>query len=112
MRDWAARNRDTSRSIKARWAANNIGYVNAKTATRRIARVRATPQWVPVEAFKPIYDAARVASELTGEACHVDHIVPSQGKGVSGLHVPWNLRVIFAKDNLSKGAKFIEELVA
>lgn len=33
----------------------------------------------------------------------VDHIIPLQGKYISGLHVPWNLEYKTPSDNISKG---------
>lgn len=44
--------------------------------------------------------------EAKGAGYVLDHIVPLKHPSVSGLHVPWNLRVVKHKTNAKKGATF------
>lgn len=102
-------NRLKRREQNARWDKNNKGKVNAKTAKRHTAKMHRMPKWLSAEQKKDIKDFYVMASELESVfpwKQHVDHIVPLQGKTVSGLHVSWNLQIIPAVWNIAKGNRF------
>lgn len=73
----------------------------ALNAERRGRRGRATPAWLTPEQRAEMRDIYRRARRL-GDGWHVDHIVPLNGRNVSGLHVPWNLQIVPADQNLKK----------
>lgn len=103
---------EKKRANKKKWSDNNRGYVNANTASRRRHIKIATPKWLTAEHKAEIvatYNEAVRIGEETGIPHHVDHIVPIRGKNVSGLHVPWNLRVITAEENYKKLNKFSDD---
>lgn len=92
--------------VKKRWAQKNPEKESAKAAKRRADRIQRTPPWLTTMHKKEIgmlYWEAAELSKLLGEFYHVDHIEPLRGADVCGLHVPWNLQILTAKENLSKG---------
>lgn len=99
------RNKETRRLKNLRWRKANTHMITHYAAKRRASRVERTPKWLTaihhgqIQAF---YFCAQVVSKETGVLHHVDHIVPLRGKTVSGLHVPWNLQIIPAIENLRK----------
>ena len=78
----------------------------AKSARQRSALLQRTPQHADREKIDEIYRSAVDASVETGIPHHVDHVIPLQGKRVSGLHHQDNLLVVPEAENLSKGNKF------
>lgn len=80
---------------------------------RRARKAHALPPWLTAGDHREItkrYEQAAWLTMLTGVEHHVDHIVPLQGRDVCGLHVPGNLQVLTAHQNLSKSNKQLEQV--
>jgi hypothetical protein len=75
---------------------------------RKACKLNRTPKWADFSAIQRIYCKARRLTIKTGIVHHVDHIVPLQGKYVSGLHVEHNLQILTATQNMSKHNRFDE----
>lgn len=87
--------------------------IRAEYQTRRYRLIQqATPKWANLAAIRSFYLLAQELTIMTGIQYHVDHIIPLSGKDICGLHVETNLRVIPAKENLSKHNKFEEALLS
>jgi 5-methylcytosine-specific restriction endonuclease McrA len=78
----------------------------ARVRLRQATQAKATPPWVDVSAIRDIYRSAEEATRATGVLHSVDHIVPLRGRGVCGLHVPWNLQVMTMEENRRKSNRF------
>jgi site-specific DNA-cytosine methylase len=107
-----AKHKEKRYSEQVIWRLNNPAKVRFYNASRDKVRRKATPKWVTKDhkTFMEIqYQMAKLLSERLGFEHHVDHIHPIQGENVCGLHVPWNLRVIPAAENIRKGNKIVQE---
>jgi hypothetical protein len=109
VKDVYLKNPERKRSMNKAHYYNNKSYYVAKCAKYRAAKLKRTPKWLNSEQLACIekeYSMAKKLEAITGDKYHVDHIIPLQGKFVSGLHVPWNLQVIEASENKSKGNSY------
>jgi hypothetical protein len=101
-----AYNLKTNNFHSKQWKKEHPAVRLAWSAKRRADRIQRTPPWLTTIHKKEIgmlYWEAAELSKLVGEFYHVDHIEPLRGADVCGLHVPWNLQILTAKQNLSKG---------
>jgi hypothetical protein len=109
MVEYAENNREKIRKIASDWQKQNKGKVNANTAKRHSNKMQRKPKWLTKHDelhIRCLYQVAAMRTRESGQAWHVDHIIPLKGENVSGLHVPWNLRVIPAVDNLKKNNRY------
>ena len=113
-RNWSAENRDKIKAKHDAWRASNIEAakagqkkyrvanrqsLNALSAKKRAVKRNATPPWLTKDQF----DEMREIYESASADQHVDHIEPLTGKTACGLHVPWNLQLLSAEENVKKG---------
>lgn len=85
---------------KAReWRKNNPRHHLALTNAHKARIKQCAPPWVDKAKLVEVY-------KNCPEGHHVDHIVPLRGTVVSGLHVPWNLQYLPARENIQKSNRF------
>lgn len=105
------KNKDKYFKYRKEYYAGNKPKFRQWGAKYRASKTNSTPPWLTEEQKKQMeyfYWLAKDLQVTTGEAYHVDHIVPLQGKDVCGLHVPWNLQILPADVNLKKNNNFTE----
>lgn len=105
---WNEKNKDRIKERNKAWKKANRHKVTSHTRKRQAAKLNRTPPWLTEDQLKEIenfYWMARDLKAVSGQTYHVDHIVPLQGKNISGLHVPWNLQVLPSDINERKSNK-------
>jgi len=103
------KNKEKHLAQKKEYRALNKGKINSLNAARKKVIKQRTPKWIGMtEKFfiSEAYELAALRTKMFGFSWNVDHIIPLQGKIVSGLHVPNNLQVIPAIDNIRKKNKY------
>lgn len=106
---WRKSNPEKAAAMDKKTKLKNKATVLANKAKYRANKRSRTPIWVDKDhlwLIKEAYDLAILRTKLFGFEWHVDHIVPLNGKLVSGLHVLENLQVIPGKENLLKNNKY------
>jgi len=103
-----AKAKELARQLK--WKKDNHGYVCHINKLREEKKRHRSPAWADLEAIRKIYeDCAALNKEHGPRSYHVDHIIPLQGKTVSGLHVENNLQILKASDNLAKSNNYVQQ---
>ena len=86
------------------WGRKNPDKVNTKSKVSGKKRKLRVPKWLTNEqiAYMDAVHMEAKALRKGGLNVHVDHIIPLCGDNISGLHVPENLEIVPALDNLLK----------
>ena len=104
--NWVSKNKERKAQTDKLYKQYNRHKCNYWESVRYTAKIQRTVKWANQDKIQDFYKEAKRLTEQTGIKHHVDHIIPLQGKLVSGLHVENNLQVIPAFENLSKSNKF------
>jgi len=107
QKNWYEANKENKLEKVKQYRVLNPGKVAANNKARKYAKLKATPKWANLQIIKLYYEIAARVTKETNENYHVDHIIPIQGKLVSGLHVENNFQLLTAYENISKSNKVL-----
>lgn len=98
-KEWSNKNKQYVKDYISKWQKDNPGIVKAHSAKYRAKLLERTPCWADLDKITEFY-------KCCPEGFHVDHVIPLQGKFVSGLHVFQNLQYLTQSDNCKKHNSF------
>ena len=107
------KNRETILAAKKIERQQKRELFRERDARRRAIKECATPKWltnIQKAQIAELYELAGAREMQTGIKYHVDHVVPLRGRGVCGLHVPWNLQLLTEAENFQKHNRLPDEL--
>ena len=99
---WEIRNPTAVLDSVKRYREGNRAKIRARLSVSKQGREKRRVLWANQDAILAIYRQAEYLTKNTGVLHVVDHIIPLQGRTVSGLHVETNLRVITHHENARK----------
>jgi ABC-type nitrate/sulfonate/bicarbonate transport system substrate-binding protein len=106
---WKKANPEKAAEIARNTRLKNKARVNANKGMYRASKRNRTPAWLTDSdrlKIKCIYQIAAMLTRVNNEPWEVDHIIPLNGKNVSGLHVPSNIWFVKASENRLKNNKY------
>jgi hypothetical protein len=99
---WEKKNPTAALESFKRYRERNRPKIRARLAVSKQGREKRRVPWANQDAILAIYRQAEYMTRTTGRLHVVDHIIPLQGRTVSGLHVETNLRVVEHHENARK----------
>lgn len=103
--DWIAADPARFKATQERYSKTEAGITSRRVITKNYqGRKRSQRRGRLVQTHM---DETRNIYKNCPSGFEVDHVIPLQGKNVSGLHVPWNLQYLTVSENRRKGRKLV-----
>ena len=105
MLEWRKSKRDHIKAYEKEYRQNNKVARLVYQRNREAAKMQRIPAWANLDYIAGMYELCGLFRRV-GLNLEVDHIIPLQGKNVSGLHVEDNLQLLHGKMNRAKNNRF------